>query len=71
MLPGAIAKTDPERLGAINDQPPRLPTGKLYRRELRDTYWAGRKSNIFLNEERWQQGGKQADISGDGRRPDC
>ena len=28
------------------DQLPRLPTGKLYKRTLRDPYWAGRKSRI-------------------------
>jgi len=25
---------------------PRLPTGKLYKRELRDRYWAGHTSRI-------------------------
>ena len=25
---------------------PRLPTGKLYKRELRDRYWAGHRSRI-------------------------
>jgi long-chain acyl-CoA synthetase len=26
---------------------PRLPTGKLYKRVLRDRYWAGHKSRIL------------------------
>ena len=30
----------------FSDQLPRLPTGKLYKRLLRDPYWAGRKSRI-------------------------
>ncbi|WP_164155643.1 AMP-binding protein [Sandarakinorhabdus rubra] len=30
----------------FTDQLPRLPTGKLYKRELRDPYWVGRKSKI-------------------------
>ncbi len=30
----------------FSDQLPRLPTGKLYKRTLRDPYWAGRKSRI-------------------------
>jgi acyl-CoA synthetase (AMP-forming)/AMP-acid ligase II len=30
----------------FNDQLLRLPTGKLYKRVLRDPYWAGRKSKI-------------------------
>lgn len=30
----------------FTDQLPRLPTGKLYKRVLRDPYWAGRKSKI-------------------------
>ena len=29
------------------DQMPRLPTGKLYKKPLRDKYWAGRKSRIL------------------------
>ena len=28
------------------DQMPRLPTGKLYKKPLRDRYWAGRASRI-------------------------
>ena len=28
------------------DQMPRLPTGKLYKRGLRDAYWAGRSTRI-------------------------
>jgi long-chain acyl-CoA synthetase len=30
----------------FTDKLPRLPTGKLYKRALRDPYWAGRKSRI-------------------------
>ena len=30
----------------FSDQLPRLPTGKLYKRLLRDPYWAGHKSRI-------------------------
>ena len=30
----------------FSDQLPRLPTGKLYKRLLRDPYWAGRKTRI-------------------------
>jgi long-chain acyl-CoA synthetase len=30
----------------FTDELPRLPTGKLYKRVLRDPYWAGRKSKI-------------------------
>ena len=30
----------------FSDQLPRLPTGKLYKRTLRDPYWAGHKSRI-------------------------
>ncbi len=30
----------------FSDQLPRLPTGKLYKRVLRDAYWAGHKSRI-------------------------
>ncbi|MBL8350302.1 MAG: AMP-binding protein [Burkholderiaceae bacterium] len=30
----------------FSDQLPRLPTGKLYKRVLRDRYWAGHKSRI-------------------------
>jgi len=30
----------------FSDQLPRLPTGKLYKRLLRDAYWAGHKSRI-------------------------
>jgi long-chain acyl-CoA synthetase len=30
----------------FTDQLPRLPTGKLYKRMLRDPYWAGRKTKI-------------------------
>ncbi len=29
------------------DELPRLPTGKLYKRLLRDTYWADRKARIL------------------------
>ena len=28
------------------DRLPRLPTGKLYKKPLRDKYWAGKKSRI-------------------------
>jgi long-chain acyl-CoA synthetase len=28
------------------DELPRLPTGKLYKRKLRDQYWQGRESRI-------------------------
>ena len=31
----------------FSDQLPRLPTGKLYKRVLRDAYWADRKSRIL------------------------
>ena len=31
----------------FSEQLPRLPTGKLYKRLLRDPYWAGRKSRIL------------------------
>ena len=31
----------------FSEQLPRLPTGKLYKRVLRDPYWAGRKSRIL------------------------
>lgn len=31
----------------FSDALPRLPTGKLYKRELRDPYWAGRQSRIL------------------------
>jgi long-chain acyl-CoA synthetase len=31
----------------FSDQLPRLPTGKLYKRVLRDAYWAGHKSRIL------------------------
>lgn len=31
----------------FSDQLPRLPTGKLYKRVLRDVYWADRKSRIL------------------------
>jgi long-chain acyl-CoA synthetase len=31
----------------FSDALPRLPTGKLYKRELRDPCWAGRQSRIF------------------------
>ena len=27
--------------------PPRFPTGKLYKRELRERYWAGHTSRIL------------------------
>lgn len=30
----------------FSDELPRLPTGKLYKRKLRDAYWAGHKSRI-------------------------
>jgi len=30
----------------FTEQLPRLPTGKLYKRQLRDPYWAGRSSKI-------------------------
>ena len=30
----------------FSDQLPRLPTGKLYKRVLRDAYWAGHKNRI-------------------------
>jgi long-chain acyl-CoA synthetase len=29
------------------DQMPRLPTGKLYKKPLRDKYWAGHQSRIL------------------------
>jgi long-chain acyl-CoA synthetase len=29
------------------DELPRLPTGKLYKRVLRDRYWGDRKSRIL------------------------
>ena len=32
---------------AFTDALPRLPTGKLYKKALRDSYWAGRKSRIL------------------------
>jgi len=31
----------------FTDQLPRLPTGKLYKKALRDKYWAGHKSRIL------------------------
>ena len=30
----------------FTDKLPRLPTGKLYKRVLRDAYWAGHKTRI-------------------------
>jgi long-chain acyl-CoA synthetase len=30
----------------FSEQLPRLPTGKLYKRTLRDPYWVGHKSRI-------------------------
>ena len=41
-----LAKHKCPRSVDFTEQLPRLPTGKLYKRTLRDPYWAGRKSRI-------------------------
>ena len=37
----------PDDAPSVDAQLPRLPTGKLYKKPLRDKYWAGRKSRIL------------------------
>ena len=41
-----LAKLKCPRSVDFTEQLPRLPTGKLYKRQLRDPYWAGRKTRI-------------------------
>ena len=36
----------PGRVEQLTSLPPRHPTGKLYKRLLRDKYWAGRQSKL-------------------------
>ncbi|MEK9774716.1 MAG: acyl-CoA synthetase, partial [Quisquiliibacterium sp.] len=42
-----LAKIKCPRSVDFSDQLPRLPTGKLYKKPLREKYWAGHKSRIL------------------------